>query len=41
LNILSIADQFGNNLDANALNVRLQTLRHDDGYWLDTGFLDD
>ncbi len=39
LTINSIADKFGQTVNKSALNVRLQTLRNDDGYWLDTGVL--
>jgi hypothetical protein len=41
LKIDSIKDKAGNSMPDNNIIVRLQTLRHDAGYWLDTGVLGD
>jgi hypothetical protein len=41
LKVESITDKHGQNKPPGALTARLQTLRHDGGYWLDTGVLGD
>jgi hypothetical protein len=41
LSVLSIVDKAGQSVPENRITVRLQTLRHDGGYWLDTGVLGD
>ena len=41
LKVQSITDKQGQNQPPGALTARLQTLRHDGGYWLDTGVLGD
>jgi len=40
LRVAQVEDSTGAAVNKKALQVRLQTLRHDDGYWLDTGLLD-
>jgi len=41
LKVLSITDKFDQPLPNSTLAARLQTLRNDEGYWLDTGVLDE
>ena len=40
LEVGQVLDRFGEEVKGKPLRVRLQTLRHDEGYWLDTGVLD-
>jgi len=41
LSVESIVDKTGQPVPENRITARLQTLRHDGGYWLDTGVLGD
>ncbi len=40
LKVAAISDRTGASVSRDAILVRLQTLRHDNGYWLDTGIMD-
>lgn len=39
LKVAVIEDRTGASVNREAIQIRLQTLRHDEGYWLDTGIL--
>jgi hypothetical protein len=40
LRVLSVVDKIGQSHPPNLIAIRLQTLRNDSGYWLDTGDLE-